>query len=354
MTAYHPIGRSLRILMATAALAGLCVLPAAAANLVISNWDGYMAPDALEAFKAATGVDAEVVVHATNEEIMGKLVASGGKGYDVVFVSSPFAEVLHNLGLAEPIDHAKVPNLANLYPEANNLPHDPGNTFQVPYTWGTTGLCYRSDLVPDAPDSWNDLLQPSAAITGKTTMLATDRWLLAAGQLAKGYSVNETDPAKMDEVKNLLISAKGTLLAYDDTTFYSKLVSGEALMVQAWDGWCNYGIGENADIKYVIPAEGSDLWLDTMVVMSASENKDAAFQFINFMLDAKNHAWAAENILYKVPNQAAMDSLPPELLTQFTNMAMPVSELVGYELMRDVGDSQREYSRIVSEIKAAP
>ena len=224
---------------------------------------------------------------------MGKLVASGGKGYDVVFVSSPFAEVLNKLGLTEPIDHAKVPNLANLYPEAPTLAYDPGNTFSVPYTWGTTGLCYRSDLVKTEPTSWNDLLQPADDLKGKTTMLATDRWLLAAGLLAKGYSVNETDPAKLDQVKDTLIAAKKTLLAYDDTTFYSKLVSGEALLVQAWDGWCNYGIAENADIKYVIPKEGSDLWVDTMVVMKSSENKDAAFQFINFMLDAKNHAWAA-------------------------------------------------------------
>lgn len=339
-----------------AALAGAAFLlasPALAQNLVISNWDGYMAPDAMEAFKAATGASGEVVVHATNEEIMGKLIASGGRGYDVVFVSSPFAEVLNNLGLAEPIDHTKIPNLANLYEEATQLDHDPGNTYSVPYTWGTTGLCYRSDLVEGEPSSWNDLLQPSAALTGKTTMLATDRWLLAAGQLAKGYSVNETDAAKMAEVKDLLIAAKRTLLAYDDTTFYSKLVSGEALLVHAWDGWCNYGIAENADIRYVIPAEGSDLWLDTMVVLKASENKDAAFAFIDFMLDAENHGWAAENILYKVPNKAAMEGLSEELVEQFPNMDMPVADLVKYEQLRDVGEAQRDYSRIVSEIKAA-
>lgn len=329
------------------------VSPAAAQNLVISNWDGYMAKDAMDTFKAATGVSGEVVVHATNEEIMGKLVASNGKGYDVVFVSSPFAEVLNKLGLVEPIDHAKVPNLANLYPEATKLPYDPGNTFSVPYTWGTTGLCYRSDLVKAEPSSWNDLLKPADDIKGKTTMLATDRWLLAAGQLAEGFSVNETDPAKMEEVKNLLISAKKTLLAYDDTTFYSKLVSGEALMVQAWDGWCNYGITDNKDIRYVIPKEGSDLWLDTMVVMKASEKKDDAFKFINFILDAKNHAWAAENILYKVPNKAAMDSLSPELAKTYPNMGMPVADLVKFEQLRDVGEAQREYSKIVSEIKAA-
>jgi spermidine/putrescine transport system substrate-binding protein len=326
---------------------------ASAANLVISNWDGYMAPDAMDAFKTATGNTGEVVKHATNEEIMGKLVASGGKGYDVVFVSSPFAEVLNKLGLTETIDASKVPNLANLYPEAASLAYDPGNTFSVPYTWGTTGLCYRSDLVKAEPSSWNDLLKPADDIKGKTTMLATDRWLLAAGQLAQGISVNETDPAKMEQVKNTLIEAKKTLLAYDDTTFYAKLVSGEALMVQAWDGWCNYGITDNKDIKYVIPKEGSDLWVDTMVVLKASENKDAAFQFINFMLDTKNHAWAAENILYKVPNKAAMESLPAELSTTYPNMAMPVADLTKYEVLRDVGEAQKEYSRIVSEIKAA-
>jgi spermidine/putrescine transport system substrate-binding protein len=331
----------------------LLAAPAAAADLVISNWDGYMAPDTVDAFKAATGVSAEVVVHATNEEIMGKLVASGGKGYDVVFVSSPFAEVLNKLGLAETIDHAKVPNLANLYPEAAQLPHDPGNAFSVPYTWGTTGLCYRSDLVKAEPASWNDLLAPSDDLKGKTTMLATDRWLLAAGFLAKGYSVNETDAAKLGEVKDLLISAKKTLLAYDDTTFYSKLVSGEALLVHAWDGWCNYGIAENAAIKCVIPKEGSDLWVDTMVVMKASEHKDAAFQFINYILDAKNHAWAAQNIDYKVPNKPAMESLPAEFLTQFPNVGMPVADLVKFEQLRDVGDAQRDYSKVVSEIKAA-
>ncbi len=121
-----------------AAAVGLVATGAAAQTLVISNWDGYMAPDAVETFAAETGLAAEVVLHATNEEIMGKLIASGGEGYDVVFVSSPFAEILHNLGLAETLDHARLPNLANLYPEATELAHDPGNAFSVPYAWGTT------------------------------------------------------------------------------------------------------------------------------------------------------------------------------------------------------------------------
>jgi spermidine/putrescine transport system substrate-binding protein len=339
-----------------AAVLGIVTLPAAgpaSADLVISNWDGYMAPDAVERFSEETGTEAELVLHATNEEIMGKLIASDGAGYDVVFVSSPFAEVLHNLGLAAEIDPEKVPNLANLYPEAQALEHDPGNTFSVPYAWGTTGLCYRSDLVAEAPDSWNDLLDPAEDISGKTTMLATDRWLLGAGFLANGMSVNETDPEMLETVKQDLIEAKRTLLAYDDTTFYAKLVSGEAVLVQAWDGWCNYGIAENPDIRYVVPAEGSDLWVDTMVILEASDDKDAAHAFVNWILDAENHGWAAQNILYKVPNQPAMEALSPELIESFPNMGMTPADMAVFEQLRDVGEAQRAYSRIVSEIRAA-
>lgn len=344
-----------RILTRGAAAAGLALLtaPAFAQSLVVSNWDGYMAPDAIDAYTAATGNDAELVLHATNEEIMGKLIASNGAGYDVVFVSSPFAEVLNNLGLAETLDHSKLPNLANLYPEAQALEHDPGNTFSVPYAWGTTGLCYRSDLVADAPDSWADLLSPSEDVAGKTTMLATDRWLLGAGMLANGFSVNETDPDNLAKVRDDLIAAKQTLLAYDDTTFYAKLVSGEAVLVHAWDGWCNYGIAENADIKYVVPSEGTDLWVDTMVILKNSENKDAAYDFVNFILDAGNHRWAAENILYKVPNKAAMDGLDPSLIETFPNMGMTPADMAQFEQLRDVGEAQRDYARTVNEIRAA-
>ncbi len=334
-----------------AALAALSA-PVWAESLTVSNWDGYMAADAMDKFNTETGNEAELVLHATNEEIMGKLIASKGVGYDVVFVSSPFAEVLHNLGLAETLDHDKIPNIANLYTEATQLPHDPGNLFSLPYAWGTTGLCYRSDLVAE-PTSWGDLLTPVADVSGKTTMLATDRWLLAAGQLMLGYSVNETDPAKMAEVRDVLIEAKKTLLAYDDTTFYAKLVSGEAELVQAWDGWCNYGIGENADIKYMIPKEGSDLWVDTMVILKASERKDAAYDFVNYILDADNHRWAAENILYKVPNKAAMDGVEASLIESFPNMGMAPADMLKFEQLRDVGAAQRDYSRLVSEIKAA-
>jgi spermidine/putrescine transport system substrate-binding protein len=339
----------------TALLTGLALSAggALAEKIVISNWDGYMPADLPEKFKEATGIDVEVALHGTNEEIMGKVVAGKGKGYDVLFVSSPFAEALNKLELTAEIDHAQIPNLKNLYAEANELAYDPGNTFSVPYAWGTTGLCYRSDMVDGTPDSWNDLLQPADALKGKITMLATDRWLMAAGLLAKGYSVNETDPAKIEEVKELLIEAKKNLLAYDDTTFYSKLVSGEASLVHAWDGWCNYGIAENDKIKYVIPKEGTDLWVDTMVIPAASEHKEAAAKFIDYILSADTGKWVVENIMYKVPNKAAMEGIDPSMKDAYPNIAITPAELMKEEQLRDLGATQKAYTKAVTEITAS-
>lgn len=339
--------------LAAAAMLAVSATAALAEKIVVSNWDGYMPKDIAEKFKAATGIDLEVSVHATNEEIMGKVTASGGQGYDVLFVSSPFAEALNKMGLLAPIDPAKIPNLKNLYPEATQLKHDPGNTFSVPYTWGTTGLCYRSDLVKTAPDSWANLLTPADDLKGKTTMLATDRWLMAPAFLLAGQSVNTTDQAALDKARDQLIATKKTLLAYDDTTFYSKLVSGEASMVEAWDGWCNYGIAQNPAIKYVIPKEGSDLWVDTMVITKAAKNPEGAAKFIDFLMSADNGKWVVENIMYKTPNKAGMDAIDKTMLTTYPNMAYAPADLLKYEQLRDLGADMKAFSKTVSEIMAA-
>ncbi|MFN3309817.1 MAG: spermidine/putrescine ABC transporter substrate-binding protein [Anaerolineales bacterium] len=319
-------------------------------KIVISNWDAYMPSDLLEKFTAETGIQVELALHATNEEIVGKLVASKGKGFDVVFMTGQFADAVAKMGLLSEIDYTKLPGSANLFEEVKRIPF---TKYAVPYTWGTTGLCYRSDLVNYEPDSWYDLLKPKPELAGKITMLSTDRWLLLPAQKALGFSANTTDAGEMQQVKDLLIEAKKTLLAYDDTTFYSKLVSGEALLVEAWDGWCNYGIAENADIRFVIPKEGSDLWVDTMVIPAPAENKEAAYAFIDYVLRPEIGAWVAENILYKVPNRMVMGSLSTDLLTAFPNLSIPPQELLKQEALQDVGEAQSLYSEIVAEVLAS-
>ncbi len=128
-------------------------------SLTISNWDAYTPEDLIPGFEEATGATVEFTTHATNEEIVAKLLQGGGEGYDVVFVSAQFAQQLDEAGLLLDIDPELVPNLSQ--PRARGARarlRSRADASRCPYTWGTTGLCYRSDLLTEAPTSWNDLL----------------------------------------------------------------------------------------------------------------------------------------------------------------------------------------------------
>lgn len=324
-----------------------------AQSVTVSNWAGYMAEDIGDQYAEATGSSLTVAEHATNEEIMAKLTAGGDSGIDVAFVSGQYAQALNEAGLLEPISEELVPNLENLYPQAEGLSFDEGNAFSVPYTWGTTGICYRSDLVKPAPTSWNDILDPDAKYDGKITMLSTERWLALPAQKSLGYSVNTTDDDELAEIQDVLIDAKEHLLGYDDTTFYEKLISGEAVMTEAWDGWCGYGMAENPDIKFVVPDEGSDLWVDTMVVLKDSENKEAAMAFINMMLEPETHAWVTENVYYNVPNEPAGALVPAELKQQFPQLDVTPDQLAEGESLIDLGEDSTKYTELTTEVTAS-
>jgi spermidine/putrescine transport system substrate-binding protein len=321
-------------------------------TLTVSIWADYSPEDLAERFEEATGVKTTIVNHTTNEDVVAKLTASADPGIDVAFVSGQYAQALGEQGILAELDKSLIPNEDNLYPEALELDYDPGNVYSEPYAWGTTGLCYRPDLTGYDPTSWNDLLNPRPELVGKTTMLSTDRWLSMPALKAAGHSLNTTDDAELEEAKAQLIETKSTLLAYDDTTFYSKLVSGEAAMVEAWDGWCNYGIAENPSIKFVVPEEGADLWVDTMTVLESSENKEAAMAFINYILDPEVQTWVAENILYKVPNQAAMEALDPALIEAYPTLGITVDELFEQEVIIDLGEDSLKYVDLNAEVLA--
>lgn len=322
-------------------------------ELTVSIWAAYYPEDIAAKFEEKFGTKVTITNHATNEEVMAKLTAGGDSGIDVAFVSGQFAQALAAQGLLENLDKSLIPNSSNLIKEAEQLSYDPGAKYSLPYAWGTTGICYRSDLMKgDEPTSWNDLLTPKPKYKGKVTMLATERWLMLPAQKALGYSANTQDEAEMGKVKDLLIKAKSNLLAYDDTTFYERLVSGEAVMVEAWDGWCNYGIAKNKNIKFVVPSEGSDLWADTMVVLKTSKNKEAAHAFLNYIYEPDIHSWVVDNILYKVPNSAAMAKSLPALVGDFPNMGISPAELLQQEGLVDLGKASSLYTRIATEVTA--
>ncbi len=313
-----------------------------------------MPEDLPERFEEATGVPVTVANHATNEEIVTKLTAGGDSGIDVAFVSGQFAQALGEFGCLAPLDHAQIPNLANLYPEATELAYDPGNAVSVPYAWGTTGLCYRSDLI-DAPTSWNDLLEPAEDVAGKTTMLATERWLMLPAQKALGL-LGQHDRRGRDgsRSRTLLTATKDTLLAYDDTTFYSRLVSGEAV--------ARRGLGRLVQLRHRRETPTSSSWCPRRAATSGPtrwscssppRTRRPRTPSSTTSCDPEIHAWVVENILYKVPNQAAMELIDPGLIEAFPNLGMTPAELLRRASSSSTSVRRlRMYTQIATEIAA--
>jgi len=327
-------------------------LPVEDQTIVFGNFGAYTPEGFLEAFTAETGAEVTLTEFSTNEDMLGRLSAADGTGFDVVMVTGNYIQTLVDSGWVAELDHSLLPNLENLYPEATELAYDPGNVYSVPYTWGTTGLCYRTDLVSSAPTSWNDLLNPAPELQGKVTILGTERWLLQPALLSLGYSINTEVPAEIEEAKNLTIAAKESILQFNDTDFYARLDDGSAGMVHAWDGWCNYATNEN--VEFVVPSEGSDLFADTLVIMESSENKEAAHAFINFILAPENHVKVAELVLYKVPNAPAMELLDPALVEAYPNLGITPEELLAYEEDLPRGEEgQAAWTEAVAAVEAA-
>jgi len=319
-------------------------------SLNVTVWPGYTPKELQDMVKKDLKIpDLNIALHDTNEIAVTKLTAGADHGIDVAFVSGQYAQALNEQGLLEPIHPELIPNLANLYPEATQLSYDKGNKYSVPYTWGTTGICYRSDLVKKEPTSWKDLIEPADWAKKKITMMTTERWLALPAIKALGYSVNTEKDEEIAEVKKALLAVKPHLLAFDDLTFGDRLIKGESVMAEAWDGWCPT-TDPKQNIKFAVPKEGSDLWVDTMVIMKSSKSKEAAHAFINYILSPDVHRWAAENINYKVPNKAAMESvkIPPGSL-----LGIKPAELLNGESIIDLGQASTKFTRLSTEIQAA-
>ena len=196
--------------------------------------------------------------------MLGKLMA-GATGYDLVVPTGYQLPLLRERGLIARLDRSRLTNWGNLMPLFQSTPADPDGEYGVPYQWGITGIAYRADLLPSAPDSWGAFLEGSAA--GKATMLDDGREVLGAMLRYRGHSLNSTDPAELAGARQDAIAAKAHLLAFMTLALKGQLASGDVAMAQCWNGDARQAQRENSSIAFVLPREGSLIFNDYMVLL---------------------------------------------------------------------------------------
>jgi spermidine/putrescine transport system substrate-binding protein len=280
---------------------------AQAGQVNVYNWDTYIGETTLEDFTEATGIAVRYDLFASNSELFAKL-REGNPGYDVIFPTSDYVERMIAADMLAPLDHALIPNLANVDPLFAEPAHDPGRVYSAPYFWGTIGIGYRVSRAD--PTSWADLFE-SDTYAGRIGWLNSLDTIQAALKHL-GYSINTEDPDQINQAAELLIAAKPNVKAIVPDTGQDLLIAGEVDVVLEYNGDILQVMEEDDDLNYVLPIEGGILWEDDMCIPRGGPNRENANTFINFILDGEVHAEIANFVRYPCPNAAAMPFIAEE------------------------------------------
>ena len=322
-------------------------------KVVVYNWGEYIDPEVLTMFEEETGIDVIYEEFETNEILYPK-VSSGAIAYDVVCPSDYMIQRMIENGLLSEINFDNIPNIKNIGQQYmdQSRQFDPENKYSVPYCWGTVGILYNKTMVDEPIDSWSVLWDPKY----KDNILMQDSVRDAFGVALKylGYSLNSTDLDELTEAKNLLIDQKPLVQAYVIDQVRDKMIGNEAAIGVIYSGEAIYTQKENPNLEYVIPKEGSNIWIDSWVIPKNAENKENAEKFINFLCRPDIAFKNFEYITYSTPNDAARAMIEDEDIRN-SEIAFPdLSQYDNLETFQYLGtEADQMYGDLWNKVKSS-
>lgn len=289
-------------------------------ELYVYNWGEYIDESVIEDFEKETGIHVVYDLFETNEE-MYPVIEAGGVAYDVVCPSDYMIQKMIENDLLAEIDFDNIPNIDQIDPEymEHSKAFDPENKYSVPYTWGTVGILYNDkrleELGVEPPDSWLDLWDERLA--GEILMQDSVRDAFMCALKPLGYSLNSTDPNELEQAKDMLIAQKPLVQAYVIDQVRDKMLGEEAAMGVIYSGEMLYlqelAEGKDFNLEYVIPKEGTNLWIDSWVIPKNAKNKENAEKWIDFLCRPDIAKRNFEYITYATPNRGAFELLDEDL-----------------------------------------
>jgi spermidine/putrescine-binding protein len=337
--------------------------------LNLYNWTDYIptgalaeefeVDDLLAKFEEEYGEEVTLTFFNSNEDMLAQIDA--GASYDVVVPSDYMVVTMRDADLLVELNREAIPNLdANIAPLFQDPAYDPGNRFSAPYQWGTTGIGYLYGTIDDSEGvTWGVLFDPemAAANPGRISLLDDTRETLGSALKYLGYSLNTTNPDEVDEAAQLIADAKDNIAAFNSSSYWTLLTSGETDLAQGWNGDFlaefdriseyddegNLVYDAYEDYGYAIPVEGSAAWVDTMAIPVTAEHPCTAHAFVDFMLEPENGATLTNFNYYASPNAAAEPFIYEDILGWEAIYPSPeVMETL--EFFEDLGDFNNYYA----------
>jgi len=344
------------ILCISLVIVSLCGCSNASAStdnqVIVYNWGEYIDPDVLSMFEEETGIKVIYDEFETNE-IMYPKIESGASVYDVVCPSDYMIQKMIENDLLSEINFDNIPNSINIGQEywTQSQQFDSANKYSVPYCWGTVGILYNKTMVSEPITSWGVLWDEQYKDNILMQDSVRDTFMVALAYA--GYSLNSTDPVQLEEAKEMLIKQKPLTQAYVIDQVRDKMIGGEAAIGVIYSGEAIFTQRENPDLEYVIPEEGTNLWIDSWVIPKNTQNKENAEKFIDFMCRADIALKNFEYITYSTPNTAAKELIEDE---DIRNSSIAFPDLSKYDNLTTfsyLGEEMDEYyNQLWKEVKS--
>lgn len=321
--------------------------------VIVYNWGEYVDPDTLAMFEEETGIEVIYDEFETNETMYPK-IESGAAGYDVVCPSDYMINKMIQNDLLMELDFDNLPNAkANIgsqyWEQARGF--DPENKYSVPYCFGTVGILYNKTMIEEPITSWAQLWDEKYSDDILMQDSVRDAFMVA--EKLYGYSMNTLDPDELLRVKDALIAQKPIVQAYVIDQVRDKMIGNEAAIGVIYSGEAIYTQYENPDLEYVIPKEGTNVWIDSWVILKNAPHKENAEKFIDFMCRADIALKNFEYITYSTPNVAAWELIEDEEIKNspiaFPDLSL-YPNLETYVYLGEEGDSL--YNELWKEVKS--
>ncbi|MFO1208513.1 MAG: polyamine ABC transporter substrate-binding protein [Amaricoccus sp.] len=312
---------------------GLAALPALAQDntLHVYNWSDYIAEDTVAKFEKETGIKVTYDVYDSNEVLEAKLLA-GNSGYDVVVPSSNFLQRQAAAGVYQELDKSKLPNLKNMDPDLmqDAAAYDPDNAHAVIYMWGTLGLGYnvakiKERLGDDAPtDSWSLIFDPANAAKLKDcgiTLLDSPSDIFQLALVYLGLDPESTNPDDLQKAADLLTSIRPYVRYFHSSQYITDLANGEVCLSIGFSGDVFIAASRAEDAKngvevaYSVPKEGTQQWFDMMAIPADAPNPEAAYKWINFIMEPQITADITNYVWYANANKESLPLVNEEIRT---------------------------------------
>ena len=281
--------------------------------LVVLSWAGYMPQSILDAFEQEYAIPVQFLAYADQDEAIARIQA--GEQLDVVILGDAYIPGAVEEGLLAELDFANIPNFRNLGPSFRDLAYDPENRHSIMIQWGTTGLVVRTDRLVQPVTSWADLWNPAYA--GRIGVWPYKEELIGIALKSLGYPLTSEDPGQLQAAEEKLLQLRKNVFLLDPNlpTGASFLQDDQTVMIYGWSYDAMQAQKEVAEITYVLPAEGTMIWTDSVTVPANSARQEDAELFINFLLRAEISAQLVNELWIPSPNEAARSFIKPEILS---------------------------------------